>query len=75
MEFNLRIQDIFKNENVGKHYLDEEGVLHCLLKNQMGFLEFVIIEDDYAPDNDYELLSNIYNLSEILEMEFKEVVI
>lgn len=74
-EYNLTIQDVMQKENVGKYYkMEDEDMLLWLSEDNDGYLELLVIEDDYTLDEYlyYEIQSNIY-LEFIVNSKYKEV--
>ena len=75
-EYNLSIQQVMQKDNIGKYYKMEnkEETTLWLSENNDGYLELLVVEDDYIPDEYlYNEIENDIYLEYIVNLKYKEV--
>lgn len=72
-EYNLSIQEILDNDNIGKYFKSDDEMIWQLQQNDYCDLELVLIEDLDLLYTPYDRIQDCYTLDAILYTKYKEV--
>lgn len=69
----MKIQEILKRENVGKHFVADCGCVFVLVANKWKDLELLLTYDcDEQTEDEFKSIADIWTLEAILNTEFEQ---